>query len=425
MLLTMAAIGLLLCLSAFFSGSETALTAASRPRLHQLESDGNRRAELVGRLLMEKERLIGAILLGNNAVNILASSLATYLFVGIVGDSGVIYATLVMTVMVFIFAEVLPKTFAIRNADKTALAVAPAIRGLTALLSPITLAVQTIVGGTLRLLGVQPAGASDFLDVSNELRGAIDLHAREGTMRKHYRDMLRSILDLSEVHVDEVMVHRSNMATLDVDQPPAKLVDAALSSPFTRLPVWRDDPDNIIGILHAKDLLRALSEAGSDPERVDISTILTEPWFVPDATSLADQLHAFRMRRAHVALVVDEYGALMGLVTLEDIIEEIVGDISDEHDIPVRGVTIEADGSCVVEGTVTIRDLNRRFDWRLPDEEAATIAGLVIHEAQRIPEVGETFDFHGFQFHVLARQRNRVTSLRVKQLPPGPETDNY
>jgi len=413
MLLMLAAIGMLLVLSAFFSGSETALTAASRARIHQLETEGDRRARIVGHLLIEKERLIGAILLGNNAVNILASSIATYLFVGLVGETGVAYATLSMTLLVLIFAEVLPKTYAIRNADRMALAVAPVLRIVVTVLSPITLAVQMIVASTLRLLGGRPVAPSDYLQASDEIRGAIDLHAREGTMRKHYRDMLRSILDLAEVRVEEVMVHRRNMVALDAGEPPAKVIEQALSSPYTRLPVWRDDPDNIIGILHAKDLLRAIRENDGNIDAIDLETILAEPWFVPDSTSLVDQLQAFRARRAHFALVVDEYGALMGLVTLEDIIEEIVGDITDEHDIPVLGVRAEADGSYVVDGTVTIRDLNRRFDWRLPDEEAATIAGLVIHEAQYIPEVGEAFAFHGFRFEVLARQRNQITSLHI------------
>jgi len=413
MLLMLAAIGMLLVLSAFFSGSETALTAASRARIHQLETEGDRRARIVGYLLIEKERLIGAILLGNNAVNILASSIATYLFVGLVGETGVAYATLSMTLLVLIFAEVLPKTYAIRNADRMALAVAPVLRIVVTVLSPITLAVQMIVASTLRLLGGRPVAPSDYLQASDEIRGAIDLHAREGTMRKHYRDMLRSILDLAEVRVEEVMVHRRNMVALDAGEPPAKVIEQALSSPYTRLPVWRDDPDNIIGILHAKDILRAIRENDGNIDAIDLAAILAEPWFVPDSTSLVDQLQAFRARRAHFALVVDEYGALMGLVTLEDIIEEIVGDITDEHDIPVLGVRAEADGSYVVDGTVTIRDLNRRFDWRLPDEEAATIAGLVIHEAQYIPEVGEAFEFHGFRFEVLARQRNQITSLHI------------
>jgi len=403
----------LLILSAFFSGSETALTAVSRARVHQLEKQGNRRARTVAALISKRETLIGAILLGNNLVNILASALATALFVKLFGDTGVVYATLVMTSLVLIFSEVLPKTYAIVNTDRSALAVAPAIRAIVAVLGPITATVQFIVRRTLRLFGVNIDEGAEVLSAYDELRGAIDLHHSEGGVVKHDRDMLGGVLDLSELEVSDVMVHRTNMESIDADTPPADIIEQVLASGYSRLPVWKDDQDNIIGILNAKDLLRAMSAAKGAVDKLDIASLITPPWFVPDTTNLPDQLNAFLKRKSHFTLAVDEYGEVMGLVTLEDILEEIVGEIADEHDAPATGVRPQADGTILVDGTVAIRDINRMMDWELPDEEATTIAGLVIHEAQMIPDVGQAFTFYGHTFEVLRRRRNQVTSIRI------------
>jgi Mg2+/Co2+ transporter CorB len=422
LLLTIVSIAGLIVLSAFFSGSETALTAASRPRLHHLEREGNRRARLVNRLNERRERLIGALLLGNNAVNIFASVLATSALIGLFGETGVVYATVGMTLVVLIFAEVLPKTYALGRSDEVALAVAPVMRVFVFVLSPVTRTVQLVVRGMFRVFGVDIAAGADSAAAEEELRGAIDLHARTGGVVKHERDMLGSILDLSEVEVREVMVHRKSMVAIDADARPSDILDNVIRSPFTRFPVWRGEPDTIIGVLHAKDLLGALGAHMDDPDRIDVAAMASEPWFIPDTTTLHQQLQAFRRRRAHIALVIDEYGALMGLVTLEDILEEIVGEISDEHDVIFSGVKANADGSYTVNGTVTIRDLNREFEWDLPDEEATTIAGLVIHEAQQIPQLGQTFVFYGFRFEVLARQRNQVTSIRLT--PPSGGADH-
>ncbi len=415
LLLVLGAIVILLLLSAFFSGSETALTSVSRPRLHHLERRGNQRARLVNRLIGDRERLIGAILLGNNAVNIFASALATSVLIGLFGEAGIAYATIGMTLLVLVFAEVLPKTYALRNADRVALAVAPFMRLMVIILSPITLAVQAVVRFSLRLLGVATTDDDLALTAEQELRGAIDLHSRGGAMVKQERDMLGSILDLEDVEVSEIMVHRKGMTVIDAEEPPARIIERLIASPYTRIPLWRGDPDNIIGVLHSKDLLNLVHGHMDNIDDLNLAATATAPWFIPDSTTLLRQLQAFRRRRAHFALVVDEYGALMGLVTLEDILEEIVGDIADEHDVAFTGVRLNADGSYTVRGTVTIRDLNREYEWNLPDEEASTIAGLVIHEAQRIPEMGQSFVFHGFKFEVLTRQRNQITSVRVTQ----------
>lgn len=414
--LTAASIVLLLLFSAFFSGSETALTAASRARMHQLEQENNHRASLVNKLLSDKERLIGGILLGNNLVNILASALATSLLIGLMGEAAVPAATLGMTLLVLIFAEVLPKTYAIHHADRMALAVAPVLRVVVAVLSPVVQGIAWIVRSMLRLFGTDVRNLA-IADYSDELRGAIELHRGHDEEIRHERAMLRSILDLAEVDVSEIMTHRRNLVAIDVDLSAESIVEAVLDSPYTRIPLWRKDPDNVVGVLHAKDLLRAVRARPEGLDNLSIRDIATRPWFIPDTTNLLDQLQAFRHRREHFALVVDEYGSLQGVVTLEDILEEIVGEIDDEHDMPVAGVRPQPNGSFIVDGTVTIRDLKRQFEWRLPDEEASTIAGLVLHEARRIPNVGQTFTFYGFRFEILRRQRNQITSLRVT--PPA------
>ena len=415
LLFSLAAIAVLLVLSGFFSGSETALTAASRPRMHALELEGDHRAALVNRLFDRKERLIGAILFGNNLVNIMASALATSILIGFFGEAGVAYATLVMTLLVLIFAEVLPKTYALHNADRLALAVAPVMRPIVLVLAPITLAVQAVVRATLHIFraGTVTALHPDLSEA--ELRGVIDLHAGEGQgeEERHERQMLRSILELADVEVEEIMTHRRNVVMIDAELPADQIVEQVLASPYTRLPLWRGQPDNIIGVLHAKALLRAVRAAGGNMDTLNVGAIATTPWFIPESTDLLSQLDAFRGRHAHFAIVVDEYGELLGIVTLEDILEEIVGEIEDEHDIEMEGVNQLPDGACIVEGGVTIRDLNRMFEWRLPDDEAATVAGLVLHEARRIPEVGQVFVFHGFRFEILDRQRNQITSIKV------------
>ena len=419
-ILTAGAIALLLLVSAFFSGSETALTAASRARMHQLASEGSKRAGVVNRLREDKESLIGAILLGNNLVNILASALATTLFISWIGEAAVPVATLVMTLLVLVFAEVLPKTYAIHHSDRAALGVAPVLRVVVATLGPPTRGVTAVVRLLLRLFRADASHVT-LSDYADELRGAIELHRGPEQETAEERAMLRSILDLADVDVSEIMTHRRNVVAIDAAMPQEQIVQEVLDSPYTRLPIWRDDPDNIVGVLHAKDVLRAVQNHRDDLSKLDLEAIASSPWFIPDTTNLHDQLQAFRTRREHFALVVDEYGSLQGVVTLEDILEEIVGDIDDEHDKPVAGVRPQPNGSFIVQGTVTIRDLNRKFEWGLADEDASTIAGLVLHEARRIPEVGQAFTFYDFRFEILRRQRNQITLLRVT--PPAVAED--
>ena len=356
--------------------------------MHRLEKQGNRRAALVNRLLDARERLIGALLLGNNAVNIAASSLATGVLLSWFGEVGVIYATVVMTALIVVLAEVLPKTAAFNAPDRLALLVAAPIDLAVRLLTPVLIAVEWVVRRLLRLFGMHVGESESIMSPHEEFRGTVDLLHHEGGVERLDRDMLSGLLDLRDLTVSDVMIHRTEMVTVCADDPPEQVVKAVLEAEVTRVPLWKGTPENIIGILHAKDLLRAIRVAGGDLAKIDVGTIARPPWFVPDIRPLSEQLKAFRRRKTPFALVVDEYGEVMGLVTLEDILEEIVGDITDEHDVAVPGVRPQPDGSVNVDGGVPIRDLNRAMEWSLPDAEATTVAGLVIHEARSIPGAG-------------------------------------
>lgn len=422
--ITAGLIGLLLVLSGFFSGSETALTAASRGKLRSQADKGSRGAQRALRVTEDSEKLIGSVLLGNNLVNILATSLATQLLLKTFGESGVALATGVMTLMILIFAEVLPKTYAITNAEKAAALVAPAISVVVALFAPIVAAVRLLVRAVLRLFGVQIDPDSNVLAVREEIEGALQLGHSEGVVEKEDRDRILGALDLGERTVEEIMLHRSNIEMIDANASPSEILDQCIASPHTRLPVFREEQENIVGVVHARDLFRAMhAQLGNDDgaqeslDNFDVTEVATAPYFVPETTTLDDQMRSFLRKHAHFALVVDEYGSLQGLITLEDILEEIVGEITDEFDQDLEiQVSRTMDGHFKVDGAMTIRDLNRAKDWNLPDEEANTVAGLVIHEAQMIPTVGQVFSFHGFWFEVLQRDGNRLTSLKIKPL---------
>ncbi|HVL73790.1 MAG TPA: HlyC/CorC family transporter [Beijerinckiaceae bacterium] len=411
-------VAVLLCLvvSFFFSGSETALTASSRARMHALEQAGDARAARVNRLQATRERLIGGILIGNNIVNTAAASLTTGALLGLFGEVGIFYATVAVSLLVIIFSEILPKTIAINYPDQVALLVSRPISWIVALFGPVTLAIEKLVRAILRVFGIRIGENQPILTATEEIRANVDLLHKEGGVVKDERDMLGGLLDLQELTVGDVMVHRTKMRAINAELSSEEIVREVLSSPYTRLPLWRGSPDNIVGVLHSKDLLRALDAAGGEAGKLKVEAIALESWFVPDTTSLRDQLKAFLAKKTHFALVVDEYGEVMGLVTLEDILEEIVGDITDEHDITVQGVRPQPDGSVNVDGSVPIRDLNRAMGWDLPDEEATTVAGLVIHEAQAIPDAGQVFNFHGFRFNVMRKARNRITLLKITPL---------
>ena len=414
----------LLVLSGFFSGSETALTAASRSKLRSAADKGDKGAQKAFDVTEDREKLIGSVLLGNNLVNILATAMATAMFTRAFGESGVVAATGIMTVLVLIFAEVLPKTYAITNPERAASIAARPISIIVTVFAPVVASVRVLVRGVLRLFGVKTDPDSNILAVREEIAGALQLGHSEGVVEKEDRDRILGALDLAERTVEEIMLHRTEIEMIDAALPVGDILKLCLDSNHTRLPLFRDERENIVGVLHAKDLLRAmhkmLADGRIEPHEMaefDILDVAMKPYFVPETTTLDDQMRQFLSRRRHFALVVDEYGTLQGLITLEDILEEIVGEITDEFDTDEENdVTQAEDGSYTVDGTMTIRDVNRATDWNLPDDEANTVAGLVIHEAQMIPVVGQVFSFHGFRFEVLAKDENRLSELRISPL---------
>lgn len=419
-MLIVAAVLLLLVVSALLSASETALTSTSRGRMHTLEDEGNARARLVNRLLADPERFVGTVLFGNALVNILATSMITALLIDRFGAIGVVYATLIMTVVIVIFCEVLPKTYAVACSERVALRIAPFMRWMIAIFTPFTRAVAFVVRQILKLTPTKIDDQANILAAHREIRGAIALQTLDGSVARHDAHMLGGVLDLSELEVSDIMIHRTKMVTFSVEDKPHDIIDEVLRSQYTRVPIWKDEPENIVGVLNTKDLLGALAKSDWDVEKLDIMSIAAKPWFVPDTTTLKDQLNQFLKTKSQMALVIDEYGEVQGLISLEDILEEIVGQISDEHDTAEVHIRPQADGTVNVDGTVPIRDLNRHMDWHLPDDEATTIAGLVVHEAQMIPEPGQVFTFHGYRMEILRRSRNKITAVRIKRLAVAP-----
>jgi len=415
--LILIAIPLLIVISALFSTAETALTAVSRSRMRTLGNENNGRARRVNELVAAPERVVGTALLGRNLANVLAAVLATILLVQPFGAIGIVYATVIVTTLIVIFVEVLPKTIALAYPERIALAVAPLMQWSITALRPLTASVEFVVRHVLRLTPDEADDEANILAAREEIRGTIEMQKIEGSVPSHDADMLGGVLDLRDLQVADIMVHRTKMETANADDPPEKIVDELLRSQYSRVPVWKDEPENIVGVLHAKDIMSALGKSDWNVNALDIMSYAVEPWFVPDTTPLKGQLNQFLKRKAQMALVVDEYGEVQGLITLEDILEEIVGQIADEHDTQESVIRVQADGTVNVDGTVTIRDLNRYMHWVLPDEEATTIAGLVIHEAQTIPEPGRVFTFYGYRFEVLRKTRNKITALRIS--PPA------
>lgn len=411
---------ILLVFSFFFSGTETAMTAVSRPLLCEMEKNGNKRAQKVNQLKQNSSQLLGTLLFGNNIVNIAITALSTSLLIEMFGDKyGVLIATFGVSFVVLVFSEILPKTYAINNAISFTLKVAPILSVMTICFAPFVKALNGISTLFMQLFPLRENNQATADEVRAEIRGALLMQTDDAVMSQE-KGMLKSVLDLNEVTVEDIMVHRSQLVSLNVNAPLADIFDFVSRSPYSRVPLWRKTPDNIIGILHVKALLKIMNAYYHGKKNIHITDYITKPWFVLNTTSLLDQLHAFKKRREHFALVVDEYGGIEGVVTLEDVLEEIVGDISDENDRPeesILQVTKTEAGGYLLEGTTTIRDINRHFKWNLSDEHAATIAGYLMYETEKIPQVGETFVLNGYSFTVTQKERNRITGIEV--IPPA------
>tara|TARA_R110000868_G_scaffold189695_1_gene432898 strand:- start:83775 stop:85115 length:1341 start_codon:yes stop_codon:yes gene_type:complete len=414
---------LLLC-SAFFSGSETALMSASKPKLHKLEKEGDDHAKTVNHVTRKPERLLSTILLGNNLVNIGASALTTGLFIRLFGESGIAVATLVMTFLVLIFSEIIPKTIASRNPEKHAMWIAFPMSLIIFVLKPFTYFIQGIANLILRLIGIKANDGSNFDE--DDVRGAIGLGLEEGVLEKGEHRMLDSILKLDEMTVEDVMVHRRDIEMLDASMPVEDIYKLLSTKPVhSRLPVWKDDSDNLIGILLVKDFFKAYYNYKERNKVFNIEDVIQDNYFIPENVLLSDQLVEFQSHRKHLALVVDEYGDIQGVVTLEDILEEIVGEIVDEHDVVKVTHRFEKDGSITVSGHFPVRDANREFGWELPeDEDAVTLSGLIIDHLERMPKLGEVFNFSGLAFKIVTKKNQSITKLRVKFLDVEEETSS-
>ncbi|MGN7678359.1 MAG: HlyC/CorC family transporter [Anaplasma sp.] len=405
---------LLLLASALFSAAETALTSVSASSVHRLVLSGDRRAKIVESLSKRKELVISALLLGNTIVNVSSSSVATAMFLEFLGPEGIVVSTLTVTFLILLFSEVLPKTYAMQNPEKISLCTARCVACCSFVLSPLCSLIKCLVDYMLRVFGVRVGG--EIISAAEAMRDLILMHGSKGTMLKQDLDMLSSVLDLAETEVSQVMIHRKNLFTLSIDEDVGVLVKQILQSSHSRIPVWQKSEESIVGVVHVRDVTDLVREKGSEVTKVDIYNIMTKPWFVPDTTPLSVQLHNFRKNRRHLALVVDEYGTLQGAVTLEDILEEIVGDISDEHDeVPESLINAISSSEYCISGEAPIRDVNRELCWNLP-EEASTLAGLILHEVERIPEEGEVFQIHGFSFKILKKNGNTISLIGISVL---------
>lgn len=403
----------MLILSFLFSGAEIGLTSISRSRVNKLKLDGNKKAKVIDHLLNKKELTIGTILLGNTIINITCSALLTAIVINFFGNEGVFLLTITMTFCILLFCEVLPKTYAMQNPEKFTSFSAYFVLFFVKIFSPLTSGIQFIVNLILKLCG--PHKDREVISAADAMRNIIVLHRSEGTMLKQDLDMLNSILDLAETEISEIMTHRRNLFSLDIDRNKEELIREILTSSHSRVPLWQKEPDNIIGVVHVKNLINALREKDNRTEEVNITQVMSKPWFIPESTPLSVQLHNFRKNRKHLAFVVDEYGALQGIVTLEDILEEIVGEISDEHDLITENFIKKiSDNMYHIEGKSTIRNINRQLHWNLPDEEATTLAGMIVNEIERIPDEGEEFSMYGFYFKILKKDKNTITAIEVR-----------
>ncbi|MEX0591112.1 MAG: CNNM domain-containing protein [Xanthobacteraceae bacterium] len=419
----------LLAANGFYVAAEFALVKSRGFRIDAMAARGRFGARLTQKILKNVEAYLACCQLGITMASLglgwvgepTVAALLTPILTPLGMPEPALHLTaflvgfLVFSSLHIVVGEQVPKTLAIREPEPVSLWIAYPLHISFLVFYPLNWALNNASRAILRMLGVREATNQDILTYG-EIEGLVNVSAEHGNVEKTQAELIQNLFRFGELELADIMIHRTNMVAINGDDPPEKIVADVLAAPYTRLPLWRGTPENIVGVLHVKDLLRALAAVEGDVRLIDIGSLALQPWFVPDSRPLTSQLRAFLRRKTHFALVVDEYGEVMGLVTLEDILEEIVGDISDEHDVAMTGVRPHADGSVTVDGSVPIRDLNRAMEWSLPDEEATTVAGLVIHEARLIPEVGQTFTFHGYRFQVLRKNRNRITSLRVMPL---------
>lgn len=400
---------ILIIISGMFSGSETSVTSVNRSKIHKLANKGDKRAKKLLNLIDKKNDLISSILVGNNIVNILASVLATAILIEYFGSNGIFYSTLVMTCLIVIFAEVLPKNIALIKADRFALFFSWPLTIFVKIFYPINLILKSLNLVIYKIFGIDHNKKN--ISVTEDIRNMIDMHEDEGDLHKDESSMINAILDLKEITVEKIMTHRKNIFSFDINETD-KIYSIIAKSSFSRIPVWQDNPNNILGIIHAKNILSNLDHEG----KIDIKKIkesIIKPWFIPETTRVKDQLNEFINRKEKIAFVVDEYGELMGLISLEDIIEEIVGNIFDEKDFSTIGIRRIKENQYRIRGDVNIRDINRELDIKLPENNASTLAGYLIYKTEAFPEVGQTFKFNDIIYEILNKNKNQITQIKV------------
>jgi Mg2+/Co2+ transporter CorB len=412
---TILAILFFLMISAFFSAAETSLTGSSRAKLHGMEKNGSVGAKQVSKIIAKPDKMLSTILLGNTVVNSASSALITSLLIVNFGEAGIAYATVIISFMLLIFTEILPKTLAARTPEKIAVYVSFPLQIIIVILKPITKLIRWLVRGMLMLLGLQDKLNSRFN--VDDLRGAIGLSQEHGLLAETERHMLESVLELDKLTVSELMQHRSKIMSLNINTPPAELFRQIVDASYSRFPIWEGDRENIIGTIHAKDFYAAYAGHLADNSEFNLRDLMQEPYFIPCTALVTNQLIQFRTHRKHMGLVVDEYGDMQGIITLEDILEEIVGEIEDEHDMAHPSAHLEPDGSLILTASMPIRNLNKLMGWQLPDDDHVSLGGLIAAQARGIPDEGTKVTASGITFEVLSKRKNAILKLRALPRP--------
>lgn len=401
---------LLVMVSGFFSGSETALMSLNRYRLRHQANNGHKAAQRTARLLENRDRLISLILLGNNFVNILASAIATVIALRLMGEAGIAVATGLLTLVILVFAEVTPKTFATRRAEQFAF-IASAVYGpLMIITYPLVVATNWLSSAILKLLKTDAISADDEHLSSDELRTVLSETA--GMIPLRHREMLVNILDLGTVSVDDIMVPRNEIIGIDLDDPWDEVMSDISNSPHSRLLVYRENVDNVVGFIYLRKMIDALRSGKIT--RAYLESVTRDPYFIPEGTTLTVQLLNFQREKRRVGLVVDEYGDIQGMLTLEDILEEIVGEFDNDPRVTPAEIRPQPDGSYIVDGTAQVRNLNRSLNWTLPSEGPKTLNGIVVEHFESFPPQGAVFTFNGHPMTILAVEDNKVQQVRIE-----------
>jgi Mg2+/Co2+ transporter CorB len=402
---------LILC-SAFFSSSETGMMSLNRYRLKHLVKQNHRGARKASKLLDQPDRLIGVILIGNNFVNILASAIATVIAVRLWGDAGIVIATAALTIVILIFAEVSPKTVAALYPEKIAFPAAYILTPLLTLTYPLVWIVNSITNGLLKLFGLSTDGNSNHHLSTEELRTLV--HEAGALLPKRKQSMLLGVLELNDVTVDDIMIPKNDIQGIDLDLELDEILDRLSTTNHTRLPVYNGDINKVVGILHMRNLAQLIQQG--KVTKASIVQVIREPYFIPESTPLQTQLLNFQKESRRIGLVVDEYGDVLGIATLEDILEEIVGELSTEHREENSDIHAQEDGSYFIEASVYIRDINKSLSWELPTDGPKTLNGLIMETLESIPDANVCLNINGYRIETLQMTDNLIKTARIIEL---------